>query len=204
MRQDQLDKARASRWRQDGNALVTLDDAELWLRDTPLCLYLPRRTHLPVPAPSFVEAVAGKADAASSPEHLAAASEMLSRLVASGAVVALNLFGAAAGLAGEQPDFLATPEALPYLYALQPERNPKRAPSTVGSARVSPLAAEVYKTLERDGAQTALELRERLGREVTEAAVLRAMGERWHPMRAGAVAATPGAARRRRPPLSLC
>lgn len=192
MRQDQLEKARAARWRQDGNALVTLDDAERWLAETPLCLYLPRRLHLPVPAPSFVEAVAGAPDATPGPERLAAAAEMLSRLVASGAVVALSLFGAASGMGGEQPDFLATPEALPFLYALQPERNPKRPPSTVGSGRVSPLAAEAYKTLERDGAQTSIELRERLGREVTEAAVLRALSELWHTMRAVPVPAVPG------------
>ena len=188
MRQDQLDKARLARWRQDGNALLTLDDAERWLAETPLCLYLPRRQHLPVPAPSFVEAIAGRADATPGPEHVAAAAQMLARLVASGAVIALNLFGAAPGIGvtsfvGEHPDFLATPEALPYLYALQPERNPKRPPTTVGGARVSPLAAEAYTLLEREGALTTIELRSRLGREVTEAAVLRSLAELWHTMR---------------------
>ncbi len=188
MRQDQLDKARLARWRQDGNALLTLDDAERWLAETPLCLYLPRRQHLPVPAPSFVEAIAGRADATPGPEHIAAAAQMLARLVASGAVIALNLFGAAPGIGvtsfvGEHPDFLATPEALPYLYALQPERNPKRPPTTVGGARVSPLAAEAYTLLEREGALTTIELRSRLGREVTEAAVLRSLAELWHTMR---------------------
>jgi hypothetical protein len=54
MNQNQLEQARRTRWRQDGNALLTLDDAERWLADTPLCLYLPRRQHLPVPAPTFV------------------------------------------------------------------------------------------------------------------------------------------------------
>ena len=188
MRQDQLDKARLARWRQDGNALLTLDDAERWLAETPLCLYLPRRQHLPVPAPSFVEAIAGRADVTPGPEHIAAAAQMLARLVASGAVIALNLFGAAPGIGvtsfvGEHPDFLATPEALPYLYALQPERNPKRPPTTVGGARVSPLAAEAYTLLEREGALTTIELRSRLGREVTEAAVLRSLAELWHTMR---------------------
>ena len=142
MRQDQLEQARRTRWRQDGNALLTLDDAERWLADTPLCLYLPRRQHLPVPAPSFVEAIAGRADATPGPERIAAAEDMLARLVASGAVIALNLFGAAPGIGvssfvGEHPDFLATPEALPYLYALQPERNPKREPSTAGTSTPS-------------------------------------------------------------------
>ena len=188
MRQDQLEQARHVRWRQDGNALLTLDDAERWLAETPLCLYLPRRQHLPVPAPSFVEAIAGRPDPTPGPEHIAAAAQMLARLVASGAVIALNLFGAAPGIGvssfvGEHPDFLATPEALPYLYAMQPERNPKRAPTTVGGARVSPLAAEAYKLLEREGALTTIELRTRLGREVTEAAVLRSLAELWHTMR---------------------
>jgi 23S rRNA pseudouridine2605 synthase len=188
MRQDQLEQARQVRWRQDGNALLTLDDAERWLADTPLCLYLPRRQHLPVPAPSFVEAIAGRADATPNPEQIAAAAQMLARLVASGAVIALNLFGAAPGIGvssfvGEHPDFLATPEALPYLYALQPERNPKREPSTAGNGRVSPLAAEAWKLLEREGALTTSELRLQLGREVTEAAVLRSLAELWHTMR---------------------
>lgn len=188
MNQNQLEQARQSRWRQDGNALLTLDDAERWLADTPLCLYLPRRQHLPVPAPTFVEAIAGRADATPGPEHIAAAAQMLARLVASGAVVALNLFGAAPGIGvssfvGEHPDFLATPEALPYLYALQPERNPKREPSTAGNGRVSPLAAEAWKLLEREGALTTMELRSQLGREVTEAAVLRSLAELWHTMR---------------------
>jgi 23S rRNA pseudouridine2605 synthase len=181
MTQDQLHKARQTRWRQDGNALLTLDDAERWLADTPLCLFLPRRQHLPVPAPSFVEAIAGRPDPTPAPQQIAAASQMLARLVASGAVIALNLFGS--GIAGEQPDFLATPEALQYLYALQPQRNPKKSPSTSGASRVSPLAVESFHILTREGALTAVELRERLGREVTEAATLRALGELWHGMR---------------------
>lgn len=193
MRQDQLERARQARWRQDGNALLTLDDAERWLSETPLCLYLPRRVHLPVPAPSLVEAIAGRADATPGPERIAAAEEMLARLVASGAVIALNLLGTGAGFVGEQPDFLATPEALPYLYALQPERNPKRAPVTAGAGRVSPLAAEIWKILEREGALTADELRSQLGREITEAAVLRALAELWHTMRVVPIPAERGA-----------
>jgi 23S rRNA pseudouridine2605 synthase len=194
MNQDQLHKARLTRWRQDGNALLTLDDAERWLAETPLCLYLPRRQHLPVPAPSFVEAVTGRPDPTPAPAEIAAASEMLARLVASGAVIPLNLFGAGAGIVGEQPDFLATPEALPYLYALQPQRNPKRPPTTSGASRVSPLAVEAFNILTREGALTTGELRAHLGREVTEAATLRALGELWHAMRIALVPQEHGAA----------
>ncbi len=179
MRTDQLEKVRRERWRQDGNPLLTLDDAEQWLENTPLCLFLPRRAHLPVPAPSFVEAVQGKPDTTPAPAAIAQAHELLARLIASGAVVPLNLFGTP----GERPDFLATPEALSFVYALQTERNPKKAPSTTGTGKVSRLASEVWKLLEHEGALTAAELRERLGREVTEAATVRALGELWHGMR---------------------
>ncbi len=179
MTADQLEKVRRERWRQDGKPLLTLDDAEKWLEDTPLCLFLPRRAHLPVPAPSFVEAVEGKPDATPGPAAIAQAYELLARLVASGAVVPLNLFGTP----GERPDFLATPEALSFIYALQTERNPKKAPLTSGTGKVSRLASEVWQLLEREGALTAAELRERLGREVTEAATLRALGELWHTLR---------------------
>ncbi len=76
-----------------------------------------------------------------------------------------------------------------FLYALQGERNPKHGPQSSGAGRVSPLAVEVWKVLEREGALTADELRERVGREITEAAVLRALSELWHGLR---VAPAPG------------
>ena len=180
MTPEQLLTARRERWHQAGVGLLTLDDAERWLAETQLCLFLPRRAHLPVSAPSFTEAVAGRNDITPPPESIAAAKTLLSRLIASGAAIPLNLFGAA----GELPDFVATPEALPYLYAMQPERNPKQPPTTLGSGRVSQLAVEIWKLLERVGAQTAGELREALGREVTEAAVLRSLAELWQTMRA--------------------
>ncbi len=172
-------KVRRERWRQADNPLLTLDDAERWLVETSLCLFLPRRAHLPVPAPSFTEAVVGKSNNIPDPAAIVQARTMLARLVASAAAVPLNLFGTP----GEQPDFLATPDALPYLYAMQAERNPKKAPSTSGSGRVSQLAVTAWTLLETEGAHTAEELREKLGREVTEAAVIRSLGELWQTMR---------------------
>ena len=185
MNSEQLQKTRQEHWRQDGRALLTLEDAEQWLNENQVCLFLPRRAHLPVPAPSFAEAVGGKADATPGPEAQTQARQLMARLVASGAAVPLNLFGTP----GEHPDFLATPEALMFLYALQGERNPKHGPQSSGAGRVSPLAVEVWKVLEREGALTADELRERVGREITEAAVLRALSELWHGLR---VAPAPG------------
>ena len=91
MTAEQLQAARAAHWRQNQQPILTLDDAQSWLEQHPLCLYLPRRAQLPAPAPSFVEACMGSAQATPGPAALEQAHALLTRLVASGKVVALNL-----------------------------------------------------------------------------------------------------------------
>ena len=60
---EQLQAARAAHWRQKQNPLLTLEDAERWLEQHPLCLFLPRRAQFMAPAPSFVEACLGSTQA---------------------------------------------------------------------------------------------------------------------------------------------
>ena len=43
MTAEQLQAARAAHWRQNQSPLLTLEDAQSWLEQHPLCLYLPRR-----------------------------------------------------------------------------------------------------------------------------------------------------------------
>ena len=69
---EQLQAARAAHWRQNQRPILTLDDAQSWLDQHPLCLYLPRRAQLPAPAPSFVEACMGSAQATPGPAALGA------------------------------------------------------------------------------------------------------------------------------------
>jgi 23S rRNA pseudouridine2605 synthase len=176
---EQLNATRAERWHQNGEALLTLESAQQWLKETGICLFLPRKMQLPAPAPSFVEACQGETNPTPSREAIEAASALLVRLVDAGEVIALNLLG----MAGEQPDFLVTPEFLPYIFSLRGDRDWKHDPPTTGTGRVSPLVLEVWKALERTGVQTAIELRETLGKELTEAAVLRALNELWTGMR---------------------
>jgi 23S rRNA pseudouridine2605 synthase len=179
---EQLQAARAAHWRQQKNPLLTLDDAAGWLEQHPLCLYLPRRAQLPAPAPSFVEAVLGTSAATPGTDAIAPAQALLTRLIDSGAVVALNLFGAV----GEQPDFLVGRQALPYVLCLRADADWKHAPEKSSGHKVSPLVLELWKALDKDGKDgglTALEARELLGRELTEAAVLRGLGELWQALR---------------------
>ena len=113
---------------------------------------------------------------------------LLTRLVASGSVVALNLLGAVS----EQPDFLAHSQALPYVLCLRADADWKHAPQKSSGHKVSPLVLELWKALDKEGVLSAVEAREILGREVTEAAVLRALCELWQALRISPVFADPG------------
>jgi len=176
---EQLQAARAAHWRQNQRPILTLDDAQSWLDQHPLCLYLPRRAQLPTPAPSFVEACMGSAQATPGPAALEQAQALLTRLIASGKVLALNLLGGVS----EQPDFLAQQQALPYVLCLRADSDWKHAPQKSSGHKVSPLVLELWKALDKDGVLTAAEARETLGRELTEAAVLRALCELWQALR---------------------
>ena len=182
---EQLQAARAAHWRQKQSPILTLDDAQSWLAQHPLCLYLPRQAQLPAPAPSFVEACMGSRQATPGAAAIEQAQQLLTRLIASGTVVPLNLLGTV----GEQPDFLAHREALPYVLALRADPDWKHAPQKSSGHKVSPLVLELWKVLDKEGALTAAEARETLGRELTEAAVLRALCELWQALRISPVLA---------------
>ncbi|MBT9332158.1 hypothetical protein [Paracidobacterium acidisoli] len=175
MTEDQLNTARAAQWHQNASPLLTLDDAKTWLDLQGLCLFLPRRVQLPSPAPSFVEACLGQTAATPPRPAIETATELMVRLTAEGHLVPLNLLG----MLSEQPDFLVTQEALTWVAAIRGERDWKSAPA----GRTAPLLVEIWKQLEQNGAMEAGEIRTALGREVTEAAVLRALVELWGGLR---------------------
>ena len=179
MTAEQLQAAQAAHWRQNQNPILTLEDATSWFSQHPLCLFLPRRAQLPAPAPSFVEACLGAANATPPYTAVEQANGLLARLMASDSVLALNLLG----VPGEQPDFLAHREVLPFLVSLRGERDWKHAPGSSAIHKVSPLVVELWKTLEQAGPLTAGGIREKLGRELTESAVLRALSELWQSLR---------------------
>ncbi len=195
MTSEQLQNARAARWRQAGNPLLTAEETRSWIEDAGLCLFAPRRAHFAAPAPSLAEAVAGAVTDAPTRETVETATALLKRLAADAAVVPLNLFGGAgapgagfgaaavAGGAGlgsfDTPDFVMAREVLPYVFSLIGGRNWKSGPGD----KASPLMVEVWTLLRDEGAKSAAEIQRTLGREVTEAAVLRALGELWHGLR---------------------
>ena len=186
MDQQQLQIARAALWHQTARTdpsapLRTFDAAAQWLDDIGFCLFLPRHTQLPAPAPSFVEACLGAQSITPAPAAIAEATELLTRLVGERRIVPLNLLGTFS----EQPDFLVTPEVLPWVAAVRGDRQWKTAPG----GRTSPIVLRTFEALDREGELTAIEVREIVGREITEAAALRALMELWTGLRAMPIAA---------------
>jgi hypothetical protein len=164
--------------RHNGVGTVTFEDARTWIEETGLCLFLPRKQFISSIAPSFVEAIGGRRDATPDSRQIAGAEELLVRLENEGVAVRLNL----GGQLGEQPDFVVASWVLPYVYALRGDRDWRRNPQLTGSRAVSQLAVQAYKHLEAND-QTISQLKHALGREVTEAAVVRAITELWQQLR---------------------
>ena len=189
MTSEQLEAARAERMRQSGLGTLTLEDARTWIEETGLCLFLPKRQFSSSVAPSFVEAVGGRPDATPDAKQIALAEELLVRLELEGVAVRLNLLGQP----GEQPDFVVAGWVLPYVYALRGDRDWRRSPQLTGSRQVSQLAVLAYKQLEGGDASIS-QLKQALGREVSEAAVLRAITELWQQLRIIPVISEPGRA----------
>jgi 23S rRNA pseudouridine2605 synthase len=183
--QQQLQTARAALWHHSATAdrsvrLSTLDAAVQWLEEIGFCLFSPRHPQLPAPAPSFVEACLGAPSVTPPPHAIAQASELLGRLVQDRRVIPLNLLGAFS----EQPDFLVTPEMLPWVAAVRGDRQWKTAPG----GRTSPIVVRSFEILDQEGELTAIQLREIIGNEITEAAALRALVELWTGLRAMPIA----------------
>lgn len=176
--EEQLSAARTALWHQNGEALVTLEAAQDFLEHFGLVAFAQGK--LPMTAPSLVEATLGAANPAPTAAASQTARELVSRMAGDGSALPLNLTGGG----GDTPDFVVSGSALKYVFTLRGDKNWKKAPETSGAAKVSPLSLRVYETLvESKAAMTAAELASELGREVTEAAIVRALGELWQGLR---------------------
>ena len=175
MTREQLDLARRRAFGLDSNALLILEDARAWVDRMGLVLWTPK-TQLAAPAPVFVSAISGVAEPGVAEAEVA--KQMLGRLVREGAAVPLLLLGGAAP--GDIPDFVVSAAALPYLYTLRGDKNWKAAPA---ASSLSPLALKVWSVLKSKGPQTVSNLLPELGRELTHAAVLRALSDLWATLR---------------------
>ncbi len=138
---------------------------------------------LPTPAPSFVEAILGAANAAPTLADTEQPRSLLARLIADGGSSPAQPSRLPTGTGTETPDFIVSPLAFPYIFTLRGDKAWKQPPATSGPTKVSPLALATYNLLAERITLSAYDLTTQLGKEVTEAAVLRALTELWQHLR---------------------
>ncbi len=177
--EEQLAAARGHAWHQTANPIHTLEGARDWINASGLVLFAPRAAQLPAPAPSLVEATLGAANSSPTLAETEAARGLVSRLVGEGLALPLNLLG----VAGDSPDFVVSAQVFSYIFTLRGDQAWKQPPATSGAVKVSPLGLRVYEVLAERGPMSATELATELGREVTEAAILRPLSELWSQLR---------------------
>jgi hypothetical protein len=178
----QLRDARTKQWHQQGEALLTIENLRSWINAAGLVLFVPR-PQIAAPAPSLVEAVLGAQNPTPTVSDTSEARSLLARLVAEGLAVPLNLLGSAGGVVGETPDFVASTAVFSYVFTLRGDKAWKQPPTTSGPVKVSNLALAIHEALSARGPLTAYDLSTEVGKEVTEAAVLRALAELWTHLR---------------------
>ena len=175
----QLEAARATAWKQTGEPILTLEAARDWINERGLVLFAPRGLQLPAPAPSLVEATLGAAKAAPTMAEAEVARGLVARLVGEGLALPLNLMN----VPGDSPDFVVSAQVFSYIFTMRGDKAWKLPPSTSGAVKVSPLGLRVFEVLTERGPMSASELAQELGREVTEAAILRSLSELWSQLR---------------------
>lgn len=176
MTEQELQQQRAQLWRVNGNPIRTLENAKSFLDSVGFCLMYPVRS-LPM-VPSFLAAYAGSAANLPDAKHAFAdprnqpATELMVRVLRERHAYEINLL--------PESSLLVSAAFFPFLYALFGDRNPKAAPRTKAQgAKLSPLSLKVFETIQKRGPLSKKQLQELISRELTGAALDRALNELW-------------------------
>jgi len=176
MTEQELEQQRAANWRIDGNAVHTVEDARNFIESVGFCLMYPERT-LPM-MPSFMGAYAGSASGLPVPKNAYAdpraqqATELMVRLLRERSAFEMILSG--------DTTLIVSAALFPYFYGLVGDRTPKGLPKRKAQgAAVSELSAKVFEALQKHGPLSKPQLQEHVGRETSQAALDRALGELW-------------------------
>jgi hypothetical protein len=180
MTDQELQQLRREKWRLDGKAIRTIEQARAFLEDVGFCLMYPKRPVLL--APTFIGAFVGSEDRLPGWQHAfkdpraAEATELMVRLLRERTAFEANLFD-------ENNGFLVAASVFPYFYALTGERNPKLAPKAGSRSPYSALACDAFELIRRDGPISKQKMQEGLGGSVSLAALDSALGELWSKLR---------------------
>src|ERR1039458_8546691 len=148
MTEQEIQQARALKWRLDGHAVRTLEDARTFFESVGFCLMYPTRPSVLVP--TFVGAwvvedgrLPLQQHAFTDPRAKEATELMVRALRAKAAYEA--------PLIDENNAFLVSPAVFPFFYALVGERNPKLAPKATTRSGYSQLACDAFAIIRQKG-----------------------------------------------------
>ena len=176
MTEQDLHHHRAEIWRTNGHPIRTVEDAKGFLDSVGLCLMYPVRS---LPAVStFLGACAGSTIGLPDAKHAFAdprtqpAIELMVRLLRARNGYEVKLL--------PESSLLVSAPMFPFVYALLGDRKPKAPPKTKAhGAKFSPLALKVFDVLQERGPLSTGQLREQISRELSAAAIERALNELW-------------------------
>jgi hypothetical protein len=178
MTEIELQQLRREKWRLDGKPIRTIEQARAFVEGVGFCLMYPLRPSIPVP--TFIGAFVGSDNRLPTWQHAysdpraAEATELMVRLLRERSAYEANLF--------EEDHtsnnaFLVAASAFPFFYALVGERNPKLAPKQGPRSTYSPLAADAFDLITRDGPISKQKLQESLGKSISIPALDKALAE---------------------------
>jgi 23S rRNA pseudouridine2605 synthase len=171
-----LQQQRAHIWSTNGNPVRTVEDTCAFVERVGFCLMYPERS-LPL-IPTLIGAYAGSSEGLPDQKHAFAdprarqAIDLLVRLLRQRAAYEASLSGGTS--------LIIAAALFPFFYALVSDHNPKAPPrlKTQGM-EISPLAVGVFEAIQNNGPMSKGQLREAVGRELSGAALDRALGELW-------------------------
>jgi hypothetical protein len=193
MTDSELQQLRKQKWRLDGRAVRSLEEAREFIESVGFCLAYPlprQEARVPVLAPTFIGAWVGGDERLPTWQQAFAdprareATELMVRLLRERAAYEANLFG--------ETSLLVAASVFPFVYGLVGDRNPKQALKPGGRGEYSPLARDVFEAVRQKGPVSKPRLREALGGEPSEAALDRALNELWSKLRITRVGYKPG------------
>jgi len=179
MHESQLQELRREKWRLNGRPVRTLEEAREFIESVGFCLLYPQRP--PVLLPTFVGAYKGSDEKLATAQMAFAdpsareAKDLMVRLLRERSAYEANVF--------PENNFLMSASVFPYFYGLVGDRNPKQPPKGGARSEYSPLAVHAFRIIHQEGPIAKQRLRERLGGDISEAALDRALDELWARLR---------------------
>lgn len=182
MTDTELIQLRRDKWRLNGNAVRTLDDARSFIEGAGFCLMLPLPAPKTLMVPTFVGATLGSDEKLPAPRHALTdprareATELMVRLLRDKSAYEANL-------GDDNNALLLSASVFPYFYTLAGERNPKQAPKPGPRSPYSELACDTYHIIQRKGPISKSKLLEEIGKGISVPALDKSLSELWSKLR---------------------